>query len=98
MVIFVDRSANRAKRIVAVGHRIGNGELAKTACSCCLYNANVGYIVRNESVKFYAKLAVVRVSYIVRIKNGICNSVFSCFGRSERSTFGKLAINEIYTV
>ena len=68
VIVLIDSSANRAKRVVAVGHSIWNRELLKSACTCSLNDTNVCDIVGNESIKFDLEL-LVATRCIVRIQN-----------------------------
>ena len=52
VIIFIDRTANCAKRIMAICQDIGNREFLKSGCSCCLNNSDKRNIMRCQFVKF----------------------------------------------
>ena len=65
MVVLVDGAAHRAQGIVAVGERIGDGELRKPARLRRLDDADVGDVVRDDGVKLQPQ--ILRVADVVRL-------------------------------
>ena len=60
VVVFVDRAADGAEAVMTVRQHIGDREAGQTARSCRLDDADVGDIVRNQTVEGDMQLSVVR--------------------------------------
>ena len=52
MIVFIDRTAYRAQRIVAVGQHIGNGKSGQSRCPRRLYDTHESDIVRSQFIKY----------------------------------------------
>ena len=68
VIVFVDGAAHRAERIVAVGERIGQGELFQPARLRGLNDSDVSDVVRNELVKGDLQLPGIPRA-VVRLQN-----------------------------
>ena len=99
MVILVDRAADGAKAVVAIGHGIGKRELLEAACARGLDDADVGDVVRNKAIELDAHLLGI-VGYIVRAEDGIRDGVFArrVGAHAHRRAFLRLAVHEIHAV
>ena len=56
MIIFIDRTANGTKAVVAVCQYIRDRELLKSACSCCLNDTDKSDVMGCHLVKLYLQL------------------------------------------
>ena len=80
VVVLVNRSANRAERVVAVRQNIRNRKLFKPRSARRLNNSNISNIVRSNFVKFDFQFRSIARS-IVPLQDRIRNSVFSTVSR-----------------
>ena len=108
VVIFVDRAADRAQGVVAVGQNIGQQELFHSGSSCCLDDSYESDVMGCHRVEPDAKVVHV-IGYIVCLHDRICDRSF--FGLCRISLFAGhllypgslclgddfIAINQIYT-
>ena len=99
MVILVDRAADGAEAVVAVGHRIGKRELLEPACACGLDDADVGDVMRNKAVELDAHLLGV-VGHIMCAEDGIRDGVFArrIGAHAHGRAFLRLTVHEIHAV
>ena len=99
VVILIDRAANGAKAVMAVGHGIGQREFLEPACARSLDDAHIGDVVRNEAIELDAHLLGI-IGYIVRAEDGIRDGVFArrIGARAHRRAFLRLAVHEVYAV
>ena len=74
VIVFIDRTAYRAQRIVAVGQHIGNGKSGQSRCPRRLYDTHESDIVRSQFIK--SDLKPVHVSgSIMRLKNTVSHRI-----------------------
>ena len=76
MVVLIDRSADRAERVVAVREDVGDRKLRKSAGSGGLDYADIGYVMRGERVELDFKL--IFVALVVRGEDRIRDGILFC--------------------
>ena len=76
VIVLVDRAADGAKAVMAVGHGVGNGEFDEARSARGLDDADVGDIVRSERVEADAHGAAA-IARVVGAQNLVGNGVFS---------------------
>ena len=84
MVILVDGTAYRTQGVMAVGHRVGDGEFIQAGGTGCLNDADVCDVVAHHGIELDAHFVTLAAVYIVAAKNSVSNGVFSCLcGRGQ---------------
>ena len=53
MIVFIDRAADGAQGVVAVGQHIGKRKLLKTGGTGCLNDTDIGNVMRRHRVEFH---------------------------------------------
>ena len=67
---------------MAVGHRVRNRELLKSAGTSCLDNSDISNVMRSHSVEFDAQLLTFASVLVMGTENSVCDSIFaSLIGR-----------------
>ena len=80
VVIFVDRAADRAQRVVAVGQDVGQREFLHSRCSRRLHDAYKGNIVGSHGVELDPKLVHI-VILVMRFQNRVSDcALFGLLG------------------
>ena len=75
MVVLIDRTADGAQRIVAVGQNIRHGKLFKVSAARRLNNADIGDIMRGKRVEAQSQIFQV-CRGVVRFQNAVSNGFF----------------------
>ena len=100
MVILIDSTADSAKRVVTVGHRVGNREFLQSRCTCRLDDAHVCDVVAHHGVETDAHFCPFRSVGVVGAENLVGDGVLAGFLRSGKSVrFGdnSSTVYEVYT-
>ena len=96
MVIFVDGSADGTEAVVAVGQSVGQREFLHAGGTSLLNDADIGDVMRDESVKLYLKL--IRISgMIMRLKDAVSNGILLCFLHGHVGGFTGNTVNKVHT-
>ncbi len=80
VVILIDGAADSAKAVVAVGHRIGDGEFLQAGRPCRLNDADIGDVMRHKAVKPYLHLFGI-IGGVVCAKDLIRDRILTSLGR-----------------
>ena len=99
VVVFVDRTAYRAKGVVAVGHGVGDGEFLQTAGTGCLNDADIGNVMGSHGIEEDAHFLALSTVFVVAPEDAVSDGVFAGFVGCDGSLSGDgLAVEQINTV
>ena len=79
VVVFVDCATYSAQRVVAVGHRVREGEFLQTAGARRLYDTDVSDVVGHHCIELNAHFITLTSIYIVCTQDVVSDGVFPCF-------------------
>ena len=62
---------------MAVGHRVRNRELFKSARTCCLDNSDISDVMRSHSIEFDTQLLAFASIFVMSAEDSVGDSVFA---------------------